>query len=173
MRAGGYWAWSVRRRLAGGLVLLALLVSLGGGALAAWAGARRTATADERLVAASAPPDLFLFAADEKTFEEVTSGPEVEAVSGFGQLGLQPAGVPCDDDPSSYFQVRYPISSPPFATPKPRLVRGRFADPNAAGEAVVSEQHARRLGVGVGDRISYGPFIMDDETGEAVGCGDQ
>ena len=32
VRAGGYWAWGVRRRLAGGLVLLALLVSLGGGA---------------------------------------------------------------------------------------------------------------------------------------------
>jgi hypothetical protein len=131
------------------------------------------ATADDRLDAVSALPQAYAFGADAKTFDKVTSGPDVEVASGFEQLGLQPGGVPCTDAPADYFQVRVPAAGTPFGTPRPRLIEGRYADPTAADEAVLSEQHARRLGVGLGDRIRYRPYVIDEKSGEVSGCGSQ
>ena len=165
MKTGWYWARGWRRRGAQGLGLLVLLLALGaGGTMAAAAGARRTSSADERLAAVSNPPEAGAFAADDEALELITSRPEVERSSGFIQLGLQPSGVPCDSSDESYFQVLVPVSGTPFGTPKPRLIEGRFPPPTATDEAVLSEQHARRLGVGVGDRIDYLAYDVDEEV---------
>jgi ABC-type lipoprotein release transport system permease subunit len=148
-----------------------MLIALGGGsAMAAWASSRRIATADDRLIEASNPPHAFVFAADEPTFDRVTTGPDVEVASGFEQLGLQPVGVGCTEAPSDYFQVRASRGGRPFATPKPRLIHGRYADPAVPGEAVLSEQHARRVGVGVGDHVRFRAFGVDEDSGELAGC---
>lgn len=172
MGAAAYWARAALRRSRGG-ILLVLLVALGvGGAMAAAAGSRRTATADERLDAVSNPPSAFVGASDLPTLEAIVGRPEVAAASAFEQFGVQPATEPCGDASEHYFPFFVPIAGEAFAVPRPRLVHGRFADPDAPDEAVVSEQHAARLGVGVGDRIQLLPFLIDPDAGEITGCGE-
>ena len=171
MSAAWYWAQATSRRRLGGVVLLVLVLAVGaGGAMGAAAGARRGATAGERLAAGSAVPEAFVVAADPATFDAMVAVPEVAAASGFTLLGLQPETVPCSDDPGSYFQVAGAAAGRPFAVPRPRLVDGRFSDQSNPGEAVVSEQHARRLGVGVGDRIRFLPYLLGEDG--VTGCGE-
>ena len=52
------------------------------------------------------------------------------------------------------------------------LVSGRLADPTDAGEVVLSEHHARRLGVRVGDTVAYRSFHVDEE-GSGSGCSEE
>lgn len=171
-RAAWYWARASARRGAVTVLLLALVVAAGaGGAMAAAAGARRTATADDRLLAASAMPEAFAYAVDEEALRSVTERDEVVRYFALTQMGVQPAGIPCDGSDGSYFPIYVPAGGEPFSTPKPRLIHGRFADFAAPNEAVISEQHARRLGVGVGDQIEYVAFAIDEE--ESGGCGDE
>lgn len=153
--------------------MLVLLVALGaGGAMAAAAGSRRTATADERLDAVSNPPTAFVGASDLPTIEAIVERPEVAGATAFEQFGVQPATVPCGDAADQYFPFYAPVAGDPFGVPRPRLIHGRFADPDAADEVVVSEQHAARLDVGVGDRIELVPFVVDPDLGEITGCAD-
>ena len=164
----GYWARRIIRRDAGAIVLLVLVVVVAaGGAMAAAAGARRSVTAADRLEAVSDVPEIVLIAQDEETFAGLTGGPEVAGVVLHRQLGLQPATT-CDDE--SYFPIVVPVAGERFAIPRPRVISGRLSDPAAADEAVLSESHAHRLGVGVGDRIEYQAHAIDDGTGEVTGC---
>lgn len=160
------------RRSARSLAALVLLLAVAaGGAMGAAAGARRTGSSDERLAAISAVPELFAFAAEPALFEALLDRPGVAGGSAYRQLGLQPATAPCDDSEEAYFPIQAPSAGTPFAVPRPRLVHGRWADPAAPGQAMVSEQHAARLGVGVGDRLGYRAVVLDEE-GEPVGCTD-
>lgn len=172
MSASWYWARASLRRNLGGVALLAIVLAIGaGGAMGAAAGARRGASASDRLAERSAVPEALVYANDAATFDAVTDLPEVAAVTGFAGVGLQPQQVPCSDEDSSYFPTVVQVAGEPFAVPRPRLMAGRFADQADPSEAVLSEQHARRLGVGVGDRVRYLPFLMNDR-GEPVGCGE-
>lgn len=173
MSAGWYWARSALRRSRAGLLLAALVCVGVAGSMAAAAGARRTATADDRLLAVSAPPSAFVVAGDPGTLDAILARDEVDAATALEQFFVQPAGVRCTDASEHYFPMFVPIGDGSLTVPRPRLVAGRWADPAAAGEAVVSEQHASRLGVGVGDHIELLPGLIDEETGEPGGCGDE
>jgi hypothetical protein len=150
-----------------------VLVAMGaGGAMGAAAGARRTASAGDRLAARSAVPETFVYAPDPEVFNALINVPEVAAASGLTALGLQPEGVPCNDEEGSYFPIVVPVAGTPFAVPRPRLRAGRFPDPTNPTDALISEQHARRLRVGVGDHIRYLPYLLGQDNGDVVGCGD-
>jgi ABC-type lipoprotein release transport system permease subunit len=165
--AVGYWARRIIRRDAGAIALLVLVVVVAaGGAMAAAAGARRSVTAADRLMAVSDVPEAVVIASGEENFAAVTDGPDVAGAVLHRQLGLQP-GASCDDD--SYYPIVVPVAGERFAIPKPTAVRGRLSDPAAANEAVLSETHARRLGVEVGDRVELRAHELD-ETGEITGC---
>lgn len=169
--ASRYWARTALRRRRGA-ILLVVLVALGaGGAMAAAAGARRTATSDDRLLAISNPPDAFVAASDLATLDAALDRPEVQNATAIEQLGLQPSTVPCGDADESYFPIFVPRRGA-FDVPRPRLVEGRFPDPAAPAEALVSEQHAARLGVGVGDPIRFTGYVVDEASGEVDGCTD-
>ena len=169
--AGWYWTRATWRRAARGGALLALLVALGvGGAIGAAAGARRTLTSYDRLAARSNPPNAFVFTKDAELFDQIARRPEVAAASGYLQLGIQPDGTNCSDDAADYYPILAPVAGEPFTAPRPRLLKGRFADPTQPGEVVLSEQHARRLGRGLGDTIGYRAFATSDE-GDLTGCG--
>ena len=170
MTAAGYWARRIMRRDAGAIALLVVVVVVAaGGAMAAAAGARRSVTAADRLEAVSDVPEIVLNAQDEEAFAAVTGGPDVAGAVAHRQLGLQPANT-CEEE--SYFPIVVPVVGERFGTPKPRLVSGRLSDPDAPDEAVLSETHARRLGVRVGDRVEYLAHELDEETQDIAGCGD-
>lgn len=166
-----YWARTWVRRTPS-LVLLTLLVALGfGSAMAAAAGARRTASADERLLAISNPPSAFVFASGPAVLEEVFQRPDVEVATGVQGMGLAPASVPCTDAEESYFPIYAPVAGDSLQVPRPRLMQGRYVDPAATDEIMISEQHADRLGLGVGDHLELVPWTIDPDSGEPDGCG--
>jgi FtsX-like permease family len=157
------------------LVVLGVLTGLAGGtALAAVAGARRTATAYARYRQATAAFDAVLFATQvgvvDADFTKVTQLPEVLDA---GQFGLAPIAVkewniwplaPVDD------RLYRTIS-------RPLLRAGRLPDPHRADEIVVNQAAARRFRVHLGQRVtlvsstdpnSWGNFSMLPSGGPTV-----
>jgi hypothetical protein len=166
VNASTYWLRVTLRRKLRALALLVVVIVVGaGGAIGAATGARRGVAAAERLAARSAVPEVFVTAADPAIFDDVTRQPEVAARSGAVRLRLQPEGVPCDSEEPNYFPIAVPVAGVPFAVPRPRLVAGRFPDQARPREALISEQHARRLGIGVGDEVRYVPWGVDGGPG--------
>lgn len=143
---------------------LALVAGLAGGLVtAAAAGARRTQSAYERMLAATAPHDLFLYQFSDVGLSEldpvsVAALPQVEdsvRLSWFwADLGT-PVGVaiPREDGLGSRIDRR-------------RIVDGRPADTEASDEATVSFAAADRYGIDIGDRIPLFPSAQPDDPPE-------
>jgi hypothetical protein len=133
------------------LVVLGLLGGLVGGlALAAVAGARRTDTAYQRFREATGRSDAIvfgtligLFPAD---YAPVRALPEVEDAGEFTLAPLEvkepPLGQLAPNDDRLYRTVNRPL-----------LVAGRLPDPERADEILVDRQ-ATKLGLGIGDRVT-------------------
>lgn len=132
------------------LVAIGLLAGLlGGVVVVALAGARRTSTAYDRLVASTEFPDAF-----------------VQLIEPRPALVADIAGLPAvaRAEPSVFVvgtlsgranQVLAPVqaSAKPFA--ELRVVEGRHADPGAVGEAVISDAYADALDLDVGDSFEH------------------
>jgi ABC-type lipoprotein release transport system permease subunit len=145
----------VRKRWTG-VVVLAVLVGIAGGAvLAAAAGARRTATALTRFEEASRTATFELEAGEvtREQLRELRAVPEVEGVGVLWQMAI----------------VNLDAGFLPIAAPKdssfgrdvdlPRLVEGRVA--RAADELNIGESLAARLGLRVGDRFPFQSFTQE------------
>ena len=144
------WSRSDARRRVGALIGLALLIAVSGGAsLAALAGARRSATALERLRVRTKAADSAVFGSPEQ-MKRASTDPHVAAA-----VGVAFVAVASVDDPNLF----------PFAAPdsdalgrtieRPLILAGRRADPTRADEVVLPEGVARRVHKGVGDHMRF------------------
>lgn len=153
MRAAvGLWARNEIARRWKALVALGVLAGLVGGlALAAVAGARRTSTAYERFREATGRSDAIVFATligvIDADYTPVRNLPEVEDAGEFTLAPVRVEGYPtlsqlAPNDDRLYRTINRPL-----------LVSGRLPDPARADEVVVNRQAAAQLGLGVGDRL--------------------
>ena len=135
-----------------------------GAVLALAAGARRTASAYPRLVAAERPPQVNSMRFEGVGARGVTIDPaavarlpqvaEVTRVRNFIVFdGRTAAGIAIRDP--DYVQAGAPLDPAGWAwTARTKLVSGRLADPARADEAVIDFPMAERFGLGVGDRFA-------------------
>ncbi len=181
MRAAiAMWAGNEIGRRWRALVALGVLAGLVGGlALAAVAGARRTSTAYERYREATGRSDAIVFATLLGIFDAdygpVRSLPEVEDAGEFALTTAELEGIPgssplAPNDDRLYRTINRPL-----------LVAGRLPEPGRVDEMFVNRRAAKELGVHVGSRLTIvsststeigGP--MDGPTVQAtvVGIGD-
>jgi hypothetical protein len=151
----GTWMWF---RLDAGrrwrsLLMLALLIAVAGATvLTAVAGARRGASALERLTARTLPATL-----DVATFQPgfdwaaVRAMPEVEAMSVYVDSDLRLLEIPPAD-----LAFGYPPADDDLmrTVERPVVLAGRLADPARVDEAVVTQRFLTTYGKGVGDRVT-------------------
>jgi FtsX-like permease family len=147
-------------RWRGTLALVLLLGFVGSIVLAAAAGARRTSTAPDRLVAAvGGEGDAHIFDVGAADPEQIRALPAVEHSAGIGfmladSVPLSGVDVVVTDDPLFDGLV----------------AEGRLPDPGDPLGAVIDQKVARKLGIGVGDELdivlvtSEQLATMDPET---------
>ena len=143
---------------------LALVAGLAGGLVtAAAAGARRTQTAYERMLATTSPHDVFLYQFSDVGLSEldpdaVVALPEVDEAARlswfWADLGT-PVGIAIPRDQTLGTQVDLA-----------KIVRGRRADPDAPDEATASFAAADRYGIRVGSTIPLFPEEQPDDPPE-------
>jgi FtsX-like permease family len=135
------------------LLLLALLVAVAGATvLTAVAGARRGASALERLTARTLPATL-----DVVNFQPgfdwsaVRAMPEVEAMSVYADTDVRLLEIPPGD-----LAFGYPPADDDLmrTVERPVVLAGRLADPARVDEAVVTQRFVTTYGKGVGDRVT-------------------
>jgi hypothetical protein len=158
-RAGGgaaaavrLWARSEFARRWRALVVLGIIAGVVGGlALAALSGARRTATAYERWRVATAAPDAILFATQvgvaNADYSPVLKLPEVLdagqfTLSPLGLQGIEIGALPPADD-RLYRTVSRPL-----------LVHGRLPDPSRPDEILVNRAAAAQYHMHVGQHVT-------------------
>jgi ABC-type lipoprotein release transport system permease subunit len=139
-------SWRSRWR---GLAFLAVMIGLSAGAaLAALAGARRSASALDRFHVTAQTHDVFLageITTPEPTaLQELLDGPLVERTNDLVFLFV-------DDSVAGLMFA--PTSRRGLEIERGVLLDGRRADPDQPDEVVLSERAARSLGFGVGDVI--------------------
>ena len=167
-----------RRRWAGYLTLVVLIGLVGGVALAAVAGARRTQSSFPAYLASTNPSDMQMFTEFDpitgtgysaKVAAAVARVPDVEravTVIGFDGtlqvLGQDPCGVPGEAPPalegSTGSDAEY------FTTDRVTVVQGRMANPTRPDEIVMSAGAAAEYGLHVGSTLRVAFFT--DRAGE-------
>lgn len=148
------WSRADVRRRWRSLVVLGLLIGVTAGfAMAAFAGARRTATAFPRLRARTNAADAIVFATqisfNGADWTKLERRPEVAKVAPWvlavGDVEHDPSGVIMGSYDGRWIgDIDRPI-----------VVKGRMYDPHAGEEAVVEEAVAREEHVHVGDTIHF------------------
>jgi hypothetical protein len=154
---------ALRRRLPGYVGVVVLLAVLGGVALAAVAGARRTASGFDRFLAASNPSDL---AVDSGAYDpEATAAlrrlPQVTGVRtyvAFLAARLDADGAPILDEVTEQGEWVGSLDGLYFDQDRVAITRGRMARPSRVDEVVVSESMADLAGFEVGQELSIGVF---------------
>ena len=155
----------MRRRWASLVVLGVLAGVTAGVAMAAFAGARRTDTALQRLEADTNATDAIVFSSQvgqyEPDWEPLRARPEVATVAVwnlvFGELdGEAGALLFASDDGTWLGEVNRPI-----------VTEGRMYDESAPDEVVISD--GAGVPAEVGDTVAFRPYArgQDDTTGEA------
>lgn len=161
----------LRRHWRAHLGLAALVAVVGGTVLAVFAGAHRTSTALDRLVAYSrTTPDSFaVVGPGDGRIAQVAALPQVDEVAVLRQYALTTA------DGNAYVPVAASVDGS-FGT---RLLRalvidGRRADPAATDEVTLNENQARLLHATVGDTLTLDSWTPDqvDELQNGDGAPD-
>jgi putative ABC transport system permease protein len=133
------------------VVLLTLLVGvIGAVVLATVAGARRTSTALNRFTASSRTASLELQVGDATPAElrAFEHAPGVAAIAPLRSLALEVSDAPQLTAIASALDTRFNTT-----VDRPRVVAGRAANPNAAGEVMIGETLAAQLHLRVGDDL--------------------
>lgn len=147
------------------LVVLALLIAISTGTvLAAVAGARRGATAVDRLLDQTLPATAVV-TPQQPAFDwtPVRALPQVEVLATFPGY----AGFGIDEAPGETVQ-RYLPADPEamHSIERPVVLDGRLADPTRADEAVVTAHFVETYGYGVGDTVTLRLFTPEQvDTG--------
>ena len=151
----------VRRRWRELLAIGLVAGLVGGVAIAAFAGARRSSTAYDRLLETSDFPDLFVQLTEPRrgVSDDVADLASVErAVPSVFAVGLR------TDSPG---QVLLPLQASAEPVADLPLVEGRLPDPSADDEVVLSPRFADELGLVVGDAFSH-RALTDDEFADLL-----
>jgi len=164
------WAWlrlDLRRRWLS-LLTLALLVALATGVvMTAAAGARRGASALDRILAVTSPATVAPVP-NEPGFDwdAVRRLPDVEAMGTFLLTGQ----VAVEGHPQVTVSFA-PMDADIWATvERPVVISGRLADPTRADEAVVSQSFLKTTGLRVGDTVTM--MLPTPEQADAANAGD-
>jgi hypothetical protein len=165
------WAWfrlDLRRRWRS-LAVLALLIAIAAATvMTALAGARRGATAVDRLLADTLPASVVALP-NEAGFdwEPIRALPEVAALSGFAVTDYRIDGIPPDDPIGTWFPS---TDSEIFDTiERPIVLEGRLPDPTRPDEVVVSARFLARFGKHVGDTLTLDLFTPEQIDQFVVG----
>jgi hypothetical protein len=146
------------------VVVVTLVLAVGGGAaLAALAGARRTASAFERLERATLAGNLLVNPDDPTTLvpERVQALPGVAASGAAYGLGATDAdGKPLE---AAFLGLDRAIVR---TIERPRVLRGRLPDPDQAGELFANPEGGAALGVGVGDSVEM--YVVPGDVDPAM-----
>ena len=155
----------VRRRWASILGLMLLVGVIGAVVLSGVAGARRSASALERFEEASRKADVEISVGD-VTPEQVDAFRHARGVAAVAELRhltmyLEKGEVALAGAIDTRFGT---------VVDRPRIVRGRGADPSAPFEVEVGEHLAAELGIDIGDRL---PFVSQtpSQIAEAIATG--
>ncbi|GII59650.1 hypothetical protein Pth03_80390 [Planotetraspora thailandica] len=135
------------------LVVLALLVAFATATvLTAFAGARRGATAVDRLTAVTLPTTLAVLPNQPQfDWEKIRALPEVESLTVFALSAFGVDGIPRTDNVSAF----PPADDEALHTiERPVVLEGRLPDPARADEVVVTPLFPVSYHRGVGDRIT-------------------
>lgn len=168
------WAWfriDLRRRWRS-LVVLGLLIALASGTvLTAIAGARRGASALDRLLDDTLPLDAVVLPNEpDFPWDEVRALPEVTAMSGFALATVRLDGVPETDWAVSFAPTDAAILD---TIERAVVLEGRRLDPTRVDEVVITPLSAEYYGFEVGDTVTLrlmSPEQVDAEVaGEAPG----
>lgn len=165
-----YVAAALRRRWRGLLVTVLVLGILGGGSLAALAGARRTASAYERFRDAGNPSDLAINNFSDDAFDPTAYDdfPEVQRTRSWVAFNLAiigDDGQPQFDDAGG--EAAGSIDGQFFTQDRVGIVEGRMSDPDEIGEVVVSEFAHELEGFDVGDRVRVALYTDEQLEDEA------
>jgi putative ABC transport system permease protein len=146
-------ARTLRRRLAGSLLVIALVAGVAGGiATGLVAGASRTRTAADRFLREARVLDIFISDPTLTTVqtEKIRALPGVKGASMLVGLGIVPHGggeyLNMMANVDGHWGVDVDVA---------RIVRGRAAKPDSADEIVLSETMAAFLGVDVGSVLHF------------------
>jgi hypothetical protein len=187
MAAVLYRASAELRRSARSAAVIALLIALLGGiVLAAVAGARRTASAYPRMLAATSAPELLVSPPGEDGADPTPFYESVGALPGVRSLGviaglsyLPLAGSPTDAlarQLSDFGEIATMIGIVDGVTGydlrEPVITSGRFPATEATDEAFISRQMARNTGLGVGDVLDIVLVSGEQAYQPAVEAGD-
>jgi ABC-type lipoprotein release transport system permease subunit len=167
-RAAAFWARRDARRRWRSLVLLGVLVGLTAGfALSAWAGARRTDTALERLRVQTNAADAIAFPSQVGVsyphWARLKARPEVKTVAVwdllFGDYDHEPSLMFGSSDGTYLGKVDKPV-----------VVKGRMLNPRSPNEVVVDENAVNQVPP-VGGTFTYRFYAHNqvDETGPPLG----
>jgi len=149
-RALSSWSRAETRRRRAAQVGLAVLIALTGGAtLVALAGARRSASAYDRLRVETKAMDAAVFGSPAEVRTAVAD-PRVAAVAPFSIKGMVAV-----DDPELFPFVAPGDDAIGTTIEVPLILHGRRADPSRADELVLPEAVARRVHKRVGDEMRF------------------
>ena len=156
-------AWSDLRHRWSNLLGFTLIVALVGTAvLGSLGGARRTATAVDRLRDATAARDAgaFVTAYGEPVVDDLAQGiGSLDGVTEVAGAAIVVTDASFDVD----VVVRAPLDEAAFNDiDRPVLLDGRLPRPQAENEVVVNEAAAELLGLGTGDRFQARTFSLED-----------
>ena len=149
------------------LLAVALLVGLAGGAaLAAFAGARRTDTAFDRLVKKTDAWDVLVNPdrGTESVLEarDLVALPQVEQAGRVDGIFMGPAHPKSFTDFFEFGNVLASRGKAGYAFSRPKLIHGRMPDPTRADEVLANPLQAKRNGWHVGDRVALLALTADD-----------
>jgi hypothetical protein len=158
----GMWLRLEVRRRWRSLLVLTLLVALSAGVvLTAVAGARRGASALDRLGAPTLPATAAVLPNQPGfDWDAVRALPGVAAVAEFPITAYRVGDIPVEAYPDGFPMDRAAMDT----VERPVVLAGRLADPDRADEAVVTAAFVRTYGLGVGDVVDlrlYSPGQID------------
>jgi hypothetical protein len=163
----GYWARAALRRQWRSLLLIAALFALIGGiALVALAGARRTQSAYPRFLSAQNPSTMAVDiggvdAEGQAALGQIAQLPGVERASAYYAFYVAP-WVDGQADPTQNFEVLGSVDGRYFDQDIFTPSDGRRPDPGRADEVAVNEAAAKAHGYHVGQRIDLATVSRSD-----------
>lgn len=162
--ASGWLRIDLRRRWRSLVVLALLLAFATATVLTAVAGARRGATAGDRLLEQTLPADLLVLPNEPRfDWDGVRALPSVEAVAEFPVSGFDVVGLSAEDNVAAF----PPGGDEVFRTiEKPVVIDGELADLTRPDQVMVTPYFVKNFGLGVGDELKL--RLFKPETAEAA-----
>ena len=174
----------------GGYVTIVVLIGLMGGlAMGAVAGARRTQSSYPRFMRSTNPSDLIVLHNDSKDDKNIDDGAflrriarlphvkRIESASSPSELVLGPDGTPSHDAAHDEFnstgQVIADVSGEFLDQDRVIVTRGRMLDPTRADEMVMSADLADVLRLHLGSVVRFGFYTNDQTLADGYGTAKQ